>query len=110
MTVEILQRAYKGQRAASLPLTSHDRNHFEQQRAIDRPGTADIDRHAERHQKRKRNPPGMPDWITLSLLVPLGVTVYVGCSCAINRALLLEVVWIVRGKGERSCALPFVGS
>ena len=45
------------------------------------------------------SPPGMPDWITLSLLVPLGVMVYFACSWAINRALLLEVVSIVRGKG-----------
>jgi PST family polysaccharide transporter len=45
------------------------------------------------------SPPGVPGWITLSLLVPLGAVVYFACSWAINRALLLEVISILRGKG-----------
>jgi PST family polysaccharide transporter len=44
-------------------------------------------------------PPGVPGWLTLSLLVPLGAAVYFACSWAINRALLLEVISILRGKG-----------
>lgn len=44
-------------------------------------------------------PPGLPGWLTLSLLVPLGAAVYLSCSWAINRALLLEVTSILRGKG-----------
>ena len=44
-------------------------------------------------------PPGVPGWLTLSLLVPLGAAVYVACSWAINRALLLEVISILKGKG-----------
>src|SRR5882672_3415049 len=44
-------------------------------------------------------PPGAPGWVTLSLLVPLGAVVYLACSWAINRALLLEVISIVRGRG-----------
>jgi PST family polysaccharide transporter len=44
-------------------------------------------------------PPGVPGWLTLSLLVPLGAVVYFACSWAINRALLLEVSSILRGKG-----------
>ena len=43
-------------------------------------------------------PPGMPGWLTLSLLVPLGAAVYFACSWAINRALLLEAISILRGK------------
>ena len=45
------------------------------------------------------SPPDVPGWLTLSLLVPLGAVVYFACSWAINRALLLEVISIVRGKG-----------
>lgn len=45
------------------------------------------------------SPPGVPGWLTLSLLVPLGAAVYFACSWAINRALLLEVISILRGKG-----------
>jgi PST family polysaccharide transporter len=44
-------------------------------------------------------PRGVSDWLTLSLLVPLGAVVYIACSWAINRALLLEVISILRGKG-----------
>ena len=44
-------------------------------------------------------PPGVPGWLELSLLVPLGAAVYLACSWAINRALLLEVISILRGKG-----------
>jgi len=44
-------------------------------------------------------PPGVPGWLTLSLLLPLGAAVYFACSWAINRALLLEVISILRGKG-----------
>jgi len=45
------------------------------------------------------SPPGAPGWLTLSLLVPLGAVVYLACSWAINRALLLEMLSILRGKG-----------
>jgi hypothetical protein len=44
-------------------------------------------------------PPRVPGWLTLSLLVPLGAVVYFACSWAINRALLLEGISILRGKG-----------
>jgi len=37
-------------------------------------------------------------WIMLSTLVPLGGAVYLACSWLMNRALLLEVTSIVRGK------------
>jgi len=43
-------------------------------------------------------PPDVPGWLTLSLLVPLGAMVYFACSWAINRALLLEVISILRSK------------
>jgi O-antigen/teichoic acid export membrane protein len=43
-------------------------------------------------------PAGTPGWLTLSLLVPLGAAVYLACSWAINRALLIEMLSIVRGK------------
>lgn len=42
-------------------------------------------------------PVDQPEWVTLAVLVPLGVAVYFACSWAINRALLVEVVSIVRG-------------
>ncbi|HTG04542.1 MAG TPA: oligosaccharide flippase family protein, partial [Bradyrhizobium sp.] len=45
------------------------------------------------------SPPGAPGWLTLSLLVPLGVAVYLASCWALNRALLLEVISILRGKG-----------
>jgi O-antigen/teichoic acid export membrane protein len=45
------------------------------------------------------SPPGVAGWLTLSVLVPLGAAVYLACSWAINRALLLEVISILRGKG-----------
>jgi PST family polysaccharide transporter len=44
-------------------------------------------------------PPGVPGWLTLSLLVPLGGVIYFACSWAINRALLLEGISILRGRG-----------
>jgi PST family polysaccharide transporter len=44
-------------------------------------------------------PPDVPGWLTLFLLVPLGAVVYFACSWAINRAVLLEVILILRGKG-----------
>jgi len=44
-------------------------------------------------------PRDVPGWLTLLLLVPLGAVVYFACSWAINRALLLEVISILRGKG-----------
>jgi O-antigen/teichoic acid export membrane protein len=43
-------------------------------------------------------PAGTPGWLTLSLLVPLGAAVYLAGSWAINRALLIEMLSIVRGK------------
>jgi PST family polysaccharide transporter len=45
------------------------------------------------------SPLGVPGWLTLSSLVPLGALVYFACSWAINRTLLLEVISILRGKG-----------
>ncbi|HKQ25250.1 MAG TPA: MOP flippase family protein [Burkholderiales bacterium] len=45
------------------------------------------------------SPPGVPHWLTLALLVPLGAVVYCAGSWAINRALLLEVTSILKGKG-----------
>jgi lipopolysaccharide exporter len=45
------------------------------------------------------SPPEVPGWLTLSLLVPLGAAVYLACSWAINRALLLEMLSILRGRG-----------
>jgi O-antigen/teichoic acid export membrane protein len=45
------------------------------------------------------SPPKVPGWLTLSLLVPLGAVIYLACSWAINRALLLEVISMLRGKG-----------
>lgn len=44
-------------------------------------------------------PQGLPGWLTLSLLVPFGAVVYLASSWAINRALLLEVLSMLRGKG-----------
>ena len=44
-------------------------------------------------------PRDVPGWLTLSLLVPLGAVVYFVCSWAINRALILDVISILRGKG-----------
>jgi O-antigen/teichoic acid export membrane protein len=45
------------------------------------------------------SPPNGPGWLGLLLLVPLGAGVYFACSWAINRALLVEVISILRGKG-----------
>jgi O-antigen/teichoic acid export membrane protein len=45
------------------------------------------------------SPPNVPGWLGLLLLVPLGAGVYFACSWAINRALLVEVISILRGKG-----------
>jgi PST family polysaccharide transporter len=45
------------------------------------------------------SPRGAPGWLMLSILVPLGAVVYFACSWAINRALLLEVISILRGRG-----------
>jgi PST family polysaccharide transporter len=45
------------------------------------------------------SPSGAPGPLTLSILVPLGAVVYFACSWAINRALLLEVIAILRGRG-----------
>jgi PST family polysaccharide transporter len=45
------------------------------------------------------SPSGVPGWLSLSLLVPLGAAVYFACSWAINRALLLEMLSMLRGKG-----------
>ena len=44
-------------------------------------------------------PRTLPNWVTLSLLVPLGAAIYFACSWAINRTLLLDVLSILRGKG-----------
>lgn len=44
-------------------------------------------------------PTGFPNWLQLALLVPLGVAIYFASSWAINRALLLEVISILRGRG-----------
>ena len=43
-------------------------------------------------------PAGMPGWLTLCLLVPLGAIVYSACAWVSNRALLLEVISMVRGR------------
>jgi hypothetical protein len=44
-------------------------------------------------------PTGVAYWVQLALLVPLGVAIYFACSWAINRALLLEVISILKGRG-----------
>ena len=45
------------------------------------------------------SPQGVPGWLSLSLLIPLGAAIYLACSWAINRPLLLEVLLILKGKG-----------
>ena len=64
-----------------------------------RPATCSVVMYAVVAGTALGSPPGVPGWLTLSLLVPLGAVVYVACSWAINRVLLLEVIAILSGKG-----------
>ncbi len=68
-------------------------------RALWRPAACSLVMYAVVAGTALLSPPDAPGWLTLSLLVPLGAVVYFACSWAINRALLLEVISIVRGKG-----------
>jgi PST family polysaccharide transporter len=45
------------------------------------------------------SPPGAPGWLVLLLLVPLGAAIYFACSWVLNRAQMVEMIAILRGRG-----------